>query len=353
MIVYAMATWIYRVILFAGISLMVYVLFFKTLGAFLLVTTLTTLIGLPVLSELKEWWRMRKTILSRRRSAISALVVMSLFAGLAIPLPRSVRAPGVLELATQFEIYPPMSGQLESVHASEGESVAEGDVLMEFVSPELDAELEMAVERIALLRARLDRSASVTVERAMSRVLAQQLKAEEERVAGLKRSLARLQIVAPFDGVIAQLPPAVTAGLWVSRETQLGLVIQPGAVRVRGYLSEDTAALVAPGAKGVFVADDPAVRKVEVELEIVLNIAAESIDPPSLSAAQGGTIPVEVGDDAGRPAGAWYAFDASAQATDPYDTALRGIAVFGGDRESLLNRALHQIAKVLVREFGV
>ena len=353
MIVYAVAIWIYRLILFTGISLMVYVLFFKALGVFLLVSTLTTLIGLPVLSEIKEWWRMRKTILSRRRSAISALVVMALVAGLAIPLPRSVRAPGVLELTTQFEIYPPMSGQLEAVYVSEGEGVAEGDVLMEFVSPELDAELEMAVERIALLRARLDRSASDTAERAMSRVLAQQLKAEEERVAGLKRSRAQLQIVAPFDGAIAQLPPAVTAGLWVSRETQLGLVVQPGAMRVRGYFSEDNAALVAPGEKGVFVADDPAVRKVEIDLQMVLNIAAERIDPPSLSAAQGGTIPVEVGGDADRPAGAWYAFESGAQATDPHDTALRGIAVFGGDRVSLLNRALRQVAKVLVREFGV
>lgn len=296
---------------------------------------------------------MRRTILSRRRSAISALVVMLLIGGLAVPLPRSVHAPGVLELATQFEIFAPMSGQLESVYVLEGDDVTEGDVLMELVSPELDADLEMAVERIALLRVRLDRSASDTAERAMSRVLAQQLKAEEERVAGLKRSLAQLQVVAPFDGVIAELPPTVMAGLWVSRKTQLGLVVQPGVVRVRGYLSEDNAALVAPDAKGVFVADDPAVRKVEVTLERVLDIAADSIDPPSLSAAQGGTIPVEGRDDAGRPAGAWYAFEASASETDPHDTALRGIAVFDGARESLLNRALRQVAKVLVREFGV
>ena len=77
MIAFAWCTWVYRLVLFIGIALLVYHLFFKLLGVFLFVVEIAWFIWRPVRSELQAWGQRRRRIAQRGRTWVSLLVAMA------------------------------------------------------------------------------------------------------------------------------------------------------------------------------------------------------------------------------------------------------------------------------------
>ncbi|MEL6600949.1 MAG: site-2 protease family protein, partial [Pseudomonadota bacterium] len=86
MILYAYATWAYRLVLYLGIALLVYTLFFKALGLALFLVEIVFLIGRPIWKELMVWRGMSGRIIRRPRAWLSFGVLFAAIALLAIPL---------------------------------------------------------------------------------------------------------------------------------------------------------------------------------------------------------------------------------------------------------------------------
>ena len=59
---FAFATWLYRLVLFVGIALLVYHLFFKALGLLMMAVELGWFIAMPMTRELKQWWLRREAL---------------------------------------------------------------------------------------------------------------------------------------------------------------------------------------------------------------------------------------------------------------------------------------------------
>ena len=74
MIVFAFAAWIYRLTVFLTIALAVYHFFFKALGVILLAVELGWFVVLPIMSELKVWWKRRVEVPLARRVVWLTLV---------------------------------------------------------------------------------------------------------------------------------------------------------------------------------------------------------------------------------------------------------------------------------------
>ncbi|MEO1720476.1 MAG: hypothetical protein AAFR23_09660, partial [Pseudomonadota bacterium] len=84
---YGYGVWIYRLFLFIGIAILVYVSTFKVLGILLFILEIVLLVAKPIFNELKVWWDMRALILRSGRAAVTASVIIA--AGVAIIVPWS------------------------------------------------------------------------------------------------------------------------------------------------------------------------------------------------------------------------------------------------------------------------
>ena len=119
LIVFAVSAWIYRFLLFLGIALLVYHMFFKALGLILFIVEIAWFILLPIFNELKNWWKMRSDIAKTRRSLVTAGIG---FVGLAlflIPWNGTIRVQGVLLANFETVIYAPRPARVASVNIAE------------------------------------------------------------------------------------------------------------------------------------------------------------------------------------------------------------------------------------------
>src|SRR5690606_27857682 len=95
LLIYAYGTWIYRFFLFLGIALLVYHLFFKLLGIFLMIVELVWFIGMPMFREFREWFRRRQAIRfvgNARWTMLATLLVLLL---LFVPWQVHISAPAL------------------------------------------------------------------------------------------------------------------------------------------------------------------------------------------------------------------------------------------------------------------
>ena len=111
LIVFAVLTWLYRLVVFFGIALLVYHFFFKLLGVVLFVLELMVFIVRPVWSELKIWYVRRGEIKAQRKRFGWLLLGVLLIAAL-IPWQTSVRGVGWVHAARQHVVYAPLAGRL-------------------------------------------------------------------------------------------------------------------------------------------------------------------------------------------------------------------------------------------------
>lgn len=99
-----------------------------------------------------------------------------------------------------------ISGQVRSVQFNEGEQVVKGQVLLKIDDAELRAQLAQAEARFHLTELSLRRSENLTESRSMSQAEADRSFSEyasaEAEVQLLRVRLAKMEIKAPFDGVV-------------------------------------------------------------------------------------------------------------------------------------------------------
>ena len=100
LILFAWATWIYRLVLFLGIAALVYHFFIKALGIFLFLVEIVWFIARPLWSEIGAWRQRGAAIAGSRRARWSALLLILIVLGAFAPWPVPVRGSGLLQRAS-------------------------------------------------------------------------------------------------------------------------------------------------------------------------------------------------------------------------------------------------------------
>lgn len=354
-IAWAYATWIYRFFLFLGIAFLVYAYFFKALGIYLFLVEIWFFIAAPVWREIKGWRELAPSIdTTRRRIAWlggAALLVLFL-----LPWPSAFMAPGIMKAAEHQRLYPVEASRVLAVHVGNGTRVSRGALLFELESPDLQAEL-------ARTRAELD-SAEHDLLRVMSseRTSQDRLVAEESvakaraALAGLEDRQARQRILAPFDGVVIDIPPSIRSGLWLGERQALGVMVgDQGGVIVDAYVTEDYLRFIAVGDEARFYAEESGVSPQDGTVERVDSVDTRILAEPYLDATYGGGIDVRP-DAEGHavPERAVYRVRVrlQAQVADVPMHVVRGKLRLGGDSRSLAQRAITFIGGAVLRESG-
>ncbi|AUF99600.1 peptidase M50 [Pseudomonas sp. 09C 129] len=345
-------SWLWRAVLFFGIALAVYHLFFKLLGIFLMLVELVWFIFLPIVREWREWWTHREQA-HAPRVLLSGLGLLAALLLVAVPWRGSVEVPAMLEAGRASALHAPVAARVRQVNVSDGQAVSKDQVLVELESPDLASRQAIARREIEIQQLQMRRRAGRSETAADAGIVEQQLAEAVAEYRGLSAQRERLLLRAPEAGQLRDLLPQLQVGRWVSPKEPLARVVEPGA-RLRGFLAEADLWRVAPGATGRFIADDPMHPALEVQLTEVDTNGVAYIDQEALTSDHHGPIAVRR-DESRRaePVQAQYGarlkvLDASVTPSQP----LRGVVVLQGRGESLLGTAWRRLAALGVRESG-
>ncbi|MET1077875.1 MAG: biotin/lipoyl-binding protein [Pseudomonas sp.] len=351
LLLWGYSAWLWRAVLFFGIALAVYLMFFKLLGIFLMVVELAWFIALPVLRELGEWWQRRSQVQPLRLLLGLALMTLPL-AVLVLPWRGAVQLPALLEATRVAALHAPVAARLKQLRVTEGQAVEAGQVLLELESPDLEYRQVIARQEVEILQLQLRRQAGRSETAADAGILEQRLAQALAEYRGLAAQRERLLVRAPYAGVVRDLPDELHAGRWLAMELVLARVVA-GGVRLRGYLRESDLWRVEAGAAGYFIADDPARERLAVHLQNIAATGATYLEHEALASDRGGPLAVRRDEEQrARPLQAQYAVQLSVDTPSAVLQPLRGVVEVHGRRESILLAVWRRLAALGVRESG-
>jgi len=353
LILYAIGTWIYRLILFIGIALLVYHFFFKALGIFLFVVEILWFIVLPIWRELMEWWAMRQDIKKQKRSLVTACVAAGLVLLAFIPWSGTVYFQAIVAADHETQIFSPRPAYVRMVHVIDDKKVTKGDIMIELTSPDLDFEMTQTQRQIALLEARRARIAGDREDRLYSDVILSELEAQRQKLSGLHREQDLLTIRAPFSGTVKEVDDDISAGQWIDHTTPIARVVAPGSLEARGYVDENHAWRLTADDNAKFIPEDPLMERQTARLVEISKAGAHRLDVPYLSSVYGGDVASERNsDDEIVPRSGQYLVRLALDKA-PWQRAVRGTIHLTGKPESFATSVWRRVLQVLVRESGV
>ena len=355
LIAFALATWLYRLVVFLGIALLVYFYFFKVLGIVLMAVELVWFIGRPLLGEFKVWHANRERI-KTSRVALAALLMGGLIAALVVPWQTGVHGWGWIHPERQQVVFSPLAGRVMSL-PQEGQVTA-GQLLFVLEAPDM---LLAASRLTGLAKAREQELVGLgglpEGEERRAQVELQREKFKSEARA-FQDAQARLRITAAFPGVLYDLDPALAPGVWVQPRQPLGVVIDPTRWVADTFVAESDISRIQPGQTARLYLGLRSSDVLEAKVLAVDTARSQVLPHPMLDAHTGGpivTLSAAPGD--GQP-GTRVTQDALYRVRLQLDTPppLRQMAisrvVIEGQQRTYLSTIFERIAAVFVRESG-
>jgi len=273
LILFAYATWLYRLVLFMGIAALVYSFFIKALGILLFVVEIGWFVILPVWHEIKQW----PALLLQRQESTSGsgsamnnlqkmwrhgprvrrtlLISFGMVVLLLVPLPKRISAKGLLKPADVYPVHAPTGAQVTKMPWTEGSRIPAGGLIMELASAELQLRWSRAQAHVVQQRQRSNQAAVTPEQRQNLQVLQQEQNRAVAELANVEAEMARYAPKAPFAGVLRNVDPDLKPGEWVMEHERLAVLIGEGPWRVETYLDENDVARIKVGDTARFYAD--------------------------------------------------------------------------------------------------
>lgn len=293
---------IYRFFLFVGIAVLVYHIFFQPLGLFLMLVELAFFIFLPIFSELKIWWQKRALLLSRPRSFIPATLVVLLLLAVIIPWRSTTTLPAMMHAARHQVVFPSAPAHIISVSVAEGQAVKAGDLLAILESPDLATDLRQArheLQKLEILRSRGQSNPALLANASLSEEAVEKARV---KVAALEEQEQRLQIKAPFDGVVRDKNIEAKPGRYIGMTEPLFTLIDPSATEITAYADENLRDKIAIGSRAEFFGDDRYTEAGGLVIDFISQAGGNNLAWPELASTNGGPVAVDMtGDGQGVP----------------------------------------------------
>lgn len=255
LIAFAWATWIYRLVVFLGIAVLVYHFFIKIVGIFLFLVEIVWFIAMPIRHELQAWQQRWPLIRLRRRSRLSALLLLGLIVVLLLPWPGRVQSSGVLQPAETWPLFASGPAQVESFRHVEGSTIQAGEELIRLAAPGLQIRREGLLARIESLRWQAASAGFDEESRAHLQSSQEELATATAELASLDEELSRYTPKAPFAGRLRDVDPDLHDGQWLADGEPLALLVGPRGNLVETYLDEAAVKRIQVGDRGLFIAD--------------------------------------------------------------------------------------------------
>ncbi len=255
LLLYAVSTFIYRIGIIVGISLLVYHLFFKVLGILMLLLQIWQAVLVPLFKGGGKLWA-RRSEMQFSRTAITVVVFGGLLALLFVPLPSFVESQALLTADDSTALYAQEAGRLEFVVPPATTTVRENHTLFVLNSPELQYLQQVNVSRLERIRHELSVLGFSSEGRERRLLLLAELRQAEAREENLARREERLTIRASMSGQVEFPFPMPQKGDWVAKEQLLARIVNPASQRLTTYVQEFELHRIAVGASAKFFSSD-------------------------------------------------------------------------------------------------
>ncbi|TXH30279.1 MAG: HlyD family efflux transporter periplasmic adaptor subunit [Burkholderiaceae bacterium] len=349
LVAFALFTWLYRLVVFAGIAVAVYLMFFKVLGIFLFIVEIAWFIVRPMWSEIVVWRKRWAEVKPNRRAAMLGLGLTALVL-LSVPWALDVDAPGMARPERQQAIYGPFAARVTAVHPPG--AVPAGTPLVQFEAPDLlaretrtGASVQALSQHLAGLVAAEDRG--MEQQQASTERLREQL----AEAHSIREETGRLQMVAEFDGLWVDTDPAVRPGTWVGTRNQLGMLIDPSRWIVEAYVDQRQLERIRVGASARFRPQQHW-QSLSATVVSIDSARAARLTSAALDATHGGPIATQPGERQGVPVDALYRVRLALAEPLADQRETRGHVTIEGTRRSLAWQMVQRTASVVVREAG-
>ena len=353
-IVYAWATWVYRFFLFLGIALLVYHFAFKILGIILFVIEIHWFILLPIIREIKNWYKLKSEIKFNKQTTRTLIILLSLFMILFLPWKSSLKIPAVYVSEQYSKVYAPYPSKIKKILVNKDDAVEKGQELIELYSPDLDREIFSISRKIQLTKTKINRLSKSAGNMDQFLTLQQSLIALQTEMTGLTRIKNKLIIKAPIKGKIKDFYD-LSEGMWVSNFDQLLEIVHYGTGKVRGFIKEEQIERFLKKNPAVFIPNDGIHDKVYLVSKSLDLSAITNLPYISLSSAHDG--PVAVRNFTGgkfqyRPETAHYIAEFDLAKKSEIQFELPGYVHTKGSRYSPLANLTKGVIAIIVRESG-
>jgi len=355
LVAFAFGTWLYRLVLFVGIALLVYHLFFKALGVLLMAVELGWFIVGPIRRELRAWWRRRADLRWNRATAGTLLILAGSAFVLLWPWQVTVHAPAVLSAATAQGLYAPYAAQVMGTLPAPGTRVRAGDLLVRLRSPDLQARLDLAQAREQQVQWQLAQQPFNDELMEAGPALRKRWEAAAQEVAGLQQEVQRLQMTAPFDGTVAEAADDALPQSWIPAGQKLLLLVGPAGTKVEAYVDETGLADARASTQALFVGNDLRAHAVGCAAVAADAVQLVQLDQPLVASVHGGAVAVQRAPD-GRLLPLRPTFRLLLEGCDSAQAPtqeLAGVAALQGPRRSLAEAGMRWVAALWRREGGV
>lgn len=348
LVFFALTTWLYRLIVFLGIAVMVYLLFFKVLGIFLMVVEVVWFIVRPIWSELSVWIK-RWSEVPTSRKALAAMLLAGLLVLLSVPWAADIEAEAVARPQQVQQVFAPVAAQLQQLHPAG--QVAAGATLAVFADPEFLARGQRSDATVAALSQRLrgllDDAEGLQAQRALRERLQEQL----AELTSIREEKGRLLIQARFDGVWLDVDHLLKPGVWVSTREPVAVLVDPQSWVVDAYVEQRQIERFAPGARARFYADD-ASTVVDAQVLSIDSASTAHLPYAMLATRYGGRLALREGESQAMPADTLYRVRLQLEQPLSAVRETRGRVHIQGERRSWLLSGLQGLAAVFIRESG-
>ncbi|MGO4004043.1 HlyD family efflux transporter periplasmic adaptor subunit [Pseudomonas fluorescens] len=348
LVAFAIVTWLYRLVLFLGIALAVYLFFFKLLGIILFMVELSWFIAMPVLRELKHWWQQRAAVPGKRKLLFYAALIL-LLGVLAIPWHSQIDGVGVARAEQQLRVYAPYPARLQSIRTDGPVQAGENLVILD--EPDIASRLRSSEANARSYAARLSGLLADPGGLAEDAVTRQRLNVQFEEARAARSEMARLNLQTPFAGIWMDVNPDWKPGQWIGRQEPLGILIDPRSWQVDAYVAQDQVHRMAVGDPVRFYPDGQASPLRGHVLQIGSTRAGQ-LSHRMLSSRFGGPVVTTDAEHALVPGSALFQVLVQLDEPLPSLRETRGHLKIEGERRSLLADGATHLAAVFMRESG-
>lgn len=353
LIAFACTTWIYRLVVFLGIALLVYYMFFKLLGIALMVVELWWFIFRPVAAECAEIWRVR----DRARPAAGPFIGLFALLGAIIwlvPISSQVGAPGILRAAREQAVYAPFPARLIALEVESGQLVEAGALLARLEAPDIKLRAEQAGVAIVSAQAELARTPASQSQQERRAVLQQELAEALATKQAVQAAIGQQELRAFHAGTVRDLPNDLAVGRWLNPNQLLMHVVSQGDALIEAFVDERQVRAVSAGQSIRFYPSRADLPPLTGTVLAVDKSPIKELSRPVLASVYGGNIAVTQSQN-----GALLAQDAAYRVTvapagvvPQVDEVLGGTVRIETNWHFITENFLYRMLSVLIRESG-
>jgi putative peptide zinc metalloprotease protein len=324
---YGAASFVYRILVVLAILMFVSDQWFAV-GVLFAMTTAIMLVLIPGWKWIDHLRSQRVHRNRPRALAASAGLVLVPLALLAwLPLPDSIKAPGIVEAEETTSVSASVAGVLHSVVVTDGARLQAGDLIAELENPGLEQDLQIVREQIA--ETRLLRNRALGNRTSEIAPLEERLDWLAERESELLRRRSELRVRAQHDGVWVARGINERIGSWLPRGDALGQLVDDRLLRFSAVVSQEQAdrlfgARLADGAVRLNGQTD---HTLELEGLSILPYQRRILPSAALGWMGGGEVAVKTDGEEGQTAAeSFYEVRSDLSAGSPGPTLIHGMS---------------------------